>query len=989
MTASDDGQYVITADARSAVSGREESILDALGIPFREGRPHIDCPYPDHGGANDWRWDDKRARAICTCSKGDSIFDVLMKCEAIDFDQAKLKAMAIIGRSDVVRTRTDHDPDPENFYQGRTVEKLLRVRPEFRDDSLVAAYLGHRLGIADDEVVLPTTPIRGITKMPYWEAGKGKAKPKCIGSFPSIVFFTIDRDRRQHAQQIYVAPLGRGKADLGKNPSGAVRDVKKSAKKVDENENVAGRCAIWGDPTKAEHIILCEGIETAAAVAYSFRADIRSKAVAIASAINAGGIEAFLPWPATKRITVAADRDDAEKRGKPGSQRGEHAARTLGLRIHGEIGTGIALPGNPGESLDWLDVLVADGETAVRAGILDAVQFVPTSAEIEAKKQSVDRTAEIEKIKVMYPLPALNTRQLTYAFDAHDRIMVHKITVEKKPGKPPEEIIIPIMTPLGITARLRYADQSNGFGLRIVVQDMKGMPATIDVERGALAKMAAADIRSILFEAGLRVEEDGEAVAVACLKAADPDREIQIFRRPAWHTVEGYDAPIFITPAGEVIGAPDSLQAELQATSRMAPEIAKAGTFDGWRDAVTAAISVDGCQHWVIGVIAGFAAPLLSLVGLDTCGINLSGLSSSGKSTAQRLAVSSWSSVHPGKAGLFQSARATSNAIEAMAQRSNGTVLSMDELAHVSGKELAKMIYTIAGGVGRGRMKADASMRESYAWSTFTLLSAESSLEEKITSDGGEWMMGMAVRIPDIDVTGVDRNVPASTMAAIGAIERNYGHAGPEFIRRIVESDLHRQPIDLRDTINSNAGLIAGEGADAGVLRAALPFAILQTAGQIARRVGVIPEATDVPRAITWAWGKFRSSSGAVAMSPEEQAITNLRLWIADRWGSSIRLTDAEASPRETVGWHDADAVYIPTSRLREASGGSLKEEAVAKILEDKGFLVRKERDGRLYTRYVPRVGKVNAYALSRSEFGKSNTERDTTMFRTYPGGLS
>jgi hypothetical protein len=72
-------KFVKTNEIRAAVKNREIEVLDALGIEWRKGRPHIDCPYPSHGGASDWRWDAKTAKAQCTCTKGDGIFDVLKR----------------------------------------------------------------------------------------------------------------------------------------------------------------------------------------------------------------------------------------------------------------------------------------------------------------------------------------------------------------------------------------------------------------------------------------------------------------------------------------------------------------------------------------------------------------------------------------------------------------------------------------------------------------------------------------------------------------------------------------------------------------------------------------------------------------------------------------------------------------------------------------------------------------------------------------------
>ncbi len=140
--------------------------------------------------------------------------------------------------------------------------------------------------------------------------------------------------------------------------------------------------------------------------------------------------------------------------------------------------------------------------------------------------------------------------------------------------------------------------------------------------------------------------------------------------------------------------------------------------------------------------------------------MNFSGLSSSGKTTTQTLAVSAWSRPIIGKGSLMQSARATVERRRGHGgQRPTVRSCASTRLAHVPGKELTKIVYLVAGGTGKGRMNADAELRASYEWKTFGILSAETSLEEKIRSDGGEWTAGQAVRIPDIDVTGINRRV--------------------------------------------------------------------------------------------------------------------------------------------------------------------------------------------------------------------------------------
>jgi len=520
----------------------------------------------------------------------------------------------------------------------------------------------------------------------------------------------------------------------------------------------------------------------------------------------------------------------------------------------------------------------------VRDGVLAAVSFVPTQAELDAAAQLQNRAAELEQIAASYPLPAMDTLALRYEYTAAGRVKIHKIVRTKD-----EEILIPVATPLGVPARLRFMDEREAYGLRCVVQDMNGRPRAIDLDRAALPRMAAAEIRSLLFSAGLRTEGEGEAVAVQILKAADPEQEIIAVRRPGWHQIAGYPDPTFVAPSGEVIGAPAGLDLELITSARIAPDVAQSGTMDGWPDAVTMAVSVRRCPHWTLGVVAGFAGTIIDLTGLDTCGINYSGLSSTGKSLSQRLSVSPWSSPDIRRKGLAQSARATDNSVESMAQRGTGTILSLDELAHVAGKILAKMIYMIAGGVGKGRMSPDVGERDNQTWKTFAVLSGECSLEEKIRSDGGEWLAGMAVRIIDVDVTEVDRKVEALKLRAIDGIERHYGHAGPAFIRALVENGAHRKPAELRDRIFQAASELAGEGAAGMLTRAATPLAVLLVAGELAAGFSLLPDKTQIKEAVQWAWGNFLRSSDAAPLDPEVQLISNLQTWIAERWDNKER----------------------------------------------------------------------------------------------------
>jgi DNA-binding MarR family transcriptional regulator len=104
-------RFVATDAVRAAIKGRESDLLDALGVRWREGRPHITCPYPQHRDSHpSWRWVERKARAYCTCIAGShSILDVTREVTGLDFQQTKIRVAELLNR-------------PELIHQGRREE---------------------------------------------------------------------------------------------------------------------------------------------------------------------------------------------------------------------------------------------------------------------------------------------------------------------------------------------------------------------------------------------------------------------------------------------------------------------------------------------------------------------------------------------------------------------------------------------------------------------------------------------------------------------------------------------------------------------------------------------------------------------------------------------------------------------------------------------------------------------------------------------------
>ena len=612
----------------------------------------------------------------------------------------------------------------------------------------------------------------------------------------------------------------------------------------------------------------------------------------------------------------------------------------------------------------------------MRAALFGAVTLVPSPEEIAEFEGKQALKGEVEIIRQRAPLPPSIVWPTEYQMVAlTSEIWVHKSARAKAAdGAEPEEHWVPICSPFTVVAVLQMADTDEAYGLRLMLRDLVGEMRTVDIDRNQLSRLGGAEVKARLLGVGMRFVNGGENTVVEVLKEVRPAATITVVSRTGWHRLAG--ELLFIRPDGNH-GEP----VELLYDARLPPAAAKAGTLAGWQAAIRAAV-LPGCPHWILGAAAGFSGTLINLTGLDTCGLSFSGPTSRGKTTAQQLAVSAWSSAKLTDGGLLKSLKTTENAIELLARSSTGTVLALDELAHAEGRIVGRLIYALAGNSGKSRMNAAGALRSQATWSTFVLLSGEKSLEQKVVSDDGQWSGGMAARFTDIDVTDVNARVDAVTLKAMRGIFANYGHAGPRFVAALSEKGYHRDADILRQRILNAATEIAGEDADAARIRAATPLAVVAVAGKLAQAFKILPDEADIAGAVKWAWASFGGSAEARSLDPETQMMGNLQRAVAERWEVSIRaVSNTHLSSRDAIAWYDDEAVYVPTSRICELAGGILKEQAIARLLNKGGHLARKDHN-RLVVRYVPKVGYVTCYALKRSVFGRPEAPPSTASSR-------
>lgn len=439
----------------------------------------------------------------------------------------------------------------------------------------------------------------------------------------------------------------------------------------------------------------------------------------------------------------------------------------------------------------------------------------------------------------------------------------------------------------------------------------------------------------------------------------------------------------FVLGDGRVIGAADVVyQAETAPTA--AAEMKAAGALEEWREGV--ATPCVGNPLLVLAMSLAFAGPLLEPLGLDGGGVHLRGASSRGKSTVQRVAVSVW-----GSPRFLHTWRATANGLEGIAATCNGSLLALDELGEVSGREAGAAAYMLANGTGKARADRSGRARPAVRWRVMVLSSGELSLADKMVEGGAKAAAGQAVRLLDIAADtrphgAFDHLHGASDGAAFAdrlkrATAERYGTAGPAFVERF----LANREEALAQTREAMAGFralaaeqfgLTGEGQTE---RAVARHGLIAAAGELATAWGLTGgppgAARDAALEVLGVWLDGRGGAGPVEA---REAVERTRAFLVAHGASRFETLGSEdaaglsSDARPVInraGWREGTIFYIATDAWKDIHRGSDPTRA-ARHLRDAGFLTPGE--GRNLAVRAPRTGsgRPRAYAVSTDIMG-------------------
>ncbi|PPD29274.1 MAG: hypothetical protein CTY20_06875 [Hyphomicrobium sp.] len=438
-----------------------------------------------------------------------------------------------------------------------------------------------------------------------------------------------------------------------------------------------------------------------------------------------------------------------------------------------------------------------------------------------------------------------------------------------------------VCSPITVVALTR-SEEGKNWGVLVEVIDPDGNHHEFAIPQEALAGARSDEWRKLLARHGCMIEPGPEAgAAVHRYLMMTCDIEGKPLPRAIAATNIGWSGNIFVLPSG-AISRDGSVRAVYQPTTRAETAIRPNGTSERWQQNV----AVPSGEHdmTVLTISLALVSPLLQPLELQGFILHLRGGSSTGKTTALRVAGSVWGG--GGQAGYLRSWQATANGLEAVAEAHNHTLLALDELGLLDADGASRVAYQLADGIGRQRAGLMGEAAANRNWRLAILSTGEISLEDKLRegrkpqrqragqavrfvdlpADAGKGcgMFDTAPQIPDRPNATMQDRGAALSRRLCSATESDFGHLGPEFVRAIIHS---ADWSDVAKCIIDEFVASVSSGADGQVQRVARNFGLIAAAGELAIGFGLLPwnagRAIKAAKAAFDRWLEVRGHSGA------------------------------------------------------------------------------------------------------------------------------
>lgn len=478
------------------------------------------------------------------------------------------------------------------------------------------------------------------------------------------------------------------------------------------------------------------------------------------------------------------------------------------------------------------------------------------------------------------------------------------------------------------------------------------------------------DMRRELARLGVHIATSKAArdLLAAYIKVWPVQHRARCVDRLGWH------GDVFITPSG-VIGASDE-SVVFQNAHAIEPAMCVSGTADAWRDSVAALAA--GNTRIVFAVSVAFAGSLAGITGEDSGGFHMRGKSSSGKSTALKVAASVWGD----PSTYVRQWRATSNGLEGLASLHNDGLLILDELEQVDPREAGEAAYMLGNGQGKARASRTGTARASQRWRLLFLSSGENSLAAHMARSGKRANAGQEIRLADFDAdAGCEMGViehlhghttPAAAVLAIkDAAAKHHGAVGLAWLQCVV-TDRMKLVDFIQDGIRQFVADVVPAGAAGQVERVARRFGLVAVAGELATHYGLTGWGEgEAERAAKACFASWLEGFGGTGNREERATLDQVRAFFEAHGSSRFENVDATVDQRivNRAGFYRGDGgmrefLVLPEAFKREVCIG-LDTRAATAVLVKAGWL-QPGSDGKTAQKpRLPGLGPTRCYVFT------------------------
>lgn len=230
---------------------------------------------------------------------------------------------------------------------------------------------------------------------------------------------------------------------------------------------------------------------------------------------------------------------------------------------------------------------------------------------------------------------------------------------------------------------------------------------------------------------------------------------------------------------GSFVSSPDDgtkVDVEYEEMRGPAAAHGRKGTLAEWQNTVKTLAAFPVPR---VVIAAALAAPLLRHLGINSFTVDVSSRSTKGKTTALQCGCSVWAdpSEH---AAAMSNWRTTLYAIEKRLNLVRGIVTVFDETMAVTDDSLIdEVLYQLP--MNHGKARSGGAFGSMLPWETILLSSGERPALSFTTSQGA------AARILGTTAPPFGSNGGDAAVKARDGVLANFGHAGPEFVRYVIE----------------------------------------------------------------------------------------------------------------------------------------------------------------------------------------------------------